>query len=136
MAGINVVPYVDVMLVLLVIFMISTPLMYSQIEVELPHLASEPTHHPAEIEPVVITIDSQQRLYMRTPLLEEKVYSADDLLHTLVALQVRAETHHVGNLPLYVRADKQVSYQQVLELLNLLKTAGFHTVGLMAEIDG
>ena len=128
MAEINVVPYIDVMLVLLVIFMITTPLLTQGVKIDLPQASSESL--PAEsLEPLVITVDVDGRFYLNVGgTREDEPVDAPTL-----AARVAAVLRHQPGTPVMVRGDRNVNYGSVIEAMVLLKTAGAPGVGLITE---
>ena len=128
MSEINVVPYIDVMLVLLVIFMITAPLLTQGVKVELPQASAEPLP-PDALEPLVLTVDATGRYYLNVGGKGETV-PVD--LETLYA-RVAAVLKHKPETPVMVRGDKLVDYGQVIEAMVRLQAAGAPTVGLITE---
>ena len=127
MSDINVVPYIDVMLVLLVIFIITAPLLTQGVKVDLPQAASEPLSRQ-DIEPLVVTVDSAGSFFLNVGDGSGKAISADTLLARVAAvLRRRPET------PVLVRGDRQVPYGQVIQAMALLQRAGAPSIGLMTE---
>lgn len=129
----NVVPYIDVMLVLLVIFMISAPLLNQSVEVDLPQSdkaqeLSPPTDD--SVQPLVISIDAQGLYY---------IDRADD--NTLpvsinVIRQITQETLAANpKTPVYVRGDKAVYYESVMAMMDMLKSSGAPAVGLITATE-
>lgn len=130
-AEINVVPYIDVMLVLLVIFMITAPILSQGIQVDLPKVASEqvPT---ADREPIIVSVNQQGQLFLN-------VSDAPDMPMEPNALQVRvaavlglAQQNH-EKVNVLVKGDAGVPYGQVVTAMGLLKQAGAEQVGLMTD---
>ena len=127
MSEINVVPYIDVMLVLLVIFMITAPLLKTGVEVNLPRADAKPIEQ-VETEPLVVTVDREGRFYVNvgedpeSPVAEQK-------LVTLATAVMRRN----GNRRVLVRGDEGVNYQKVVRAMALLQRAGVPQVGLVAE---
>lgn len=124
MAEINIVPYVDVMLVLLVIFMVTAPLLTQGVQIDLPQAKSDPLP-PDQKPPVVVTIDAKGLLFLenaKVPL------PAADL-----AVQVQAALKQDPARAVLVRGDKNVDYGQVMAAMVLLKKAGVAKVGLMTQ---
>jgi biopolymer transport protein TolR len=122
MSEINVVPYIDVMLVLLVIFMITAPLLTQGVKVELPQAAATPVDSQ-DSETLVVTVDKQGRYY-----LDDKPVSAEDLKRKVAGiLKARPKT------PVLVRGDRQAAYGEVVKAMTLLQSAGAPTVGLITE---
>ncbi len=123
-AEINVVPYVDVMLVLLVIFMVTTPLITQGVKVDLPTATAKPL--PKEEEPpVVVTIDAKGSIYLSISSEPHSEITADTLLAEVGAALVRTPKRQV-----VVRGDKQVNYDYVIQVMSLLQKAGVASVGL------
>ncbi|HWB52437.1 MAG TPA: biopolymer transporter ExbD [Stellaceae bacterium] len=121
MADINVTPLVDVMLVLLVVFMVTAPLLTVGVPVDLPQTQAPPINEPKE--PTVITVNKEGVLYI-----QDNVVPMD----TLVA-KLQAITGSNPDAVLYVRGDKDINYGKVLEVMSLISNAGFHKVSLVAE---
>ena len=121
MAEINVTPFVDVMLVLLVIFMITAPLLTVGVPIDLPKTESKPLQ--GQDEPLAVSVDKEGEIW-----LQETRVDAATLVPRLNAI--------IGNKPdtrIFVRGDKSVSYGQVLEVMGILNAAGFSRVGLVTE---
>jgi biopolymer transport protein TolR len=130
MAEINVVPYIDVMLVLLIIFMITAPLLTQGIKVELPRAAAEPIDARAvnNIEPLVLSIDARGRLYLNvgsTP--QQPLDDATALVRATAALR-RAPQRVV-----LVKGDAAVNYGRVVSAMVMLQQAGASKVGFLTE---
>jgi biopolymer transport protein TolR len=122
---INVVPYIDVMLVLLIIFMVTAPLITQGVKVDLPKAEAQPLEEEAK-PPLVATVDAQGQYFLNVGESKEEAMSAVDLAVLVAAhLQVEPET------PVVVRGDGDVAYKQVVELMVLLQKAGAPSVGLM-----
>ena len=128
MAEINVVPYIDVMLVLLVIFMITAPLLSQGVKVELPQASAEPLP-PDALEPLVLTVDAEGLYYLNVGGGGEEV-PVD--LETLLA-RVAAVLKHKPQTPVMVRGDRHVDYGRVIEAMVVLQAAGAPNVGLVTE---
>ncbi len=125
MSEINVVPYIDVMLVLLVIFMITAPLLSQGVKVDLPQAATRPVD-VTDRETLVVTVDREGRYYLD----DERI--APDALGQKVAkiLKARPQT------PVLVRGDRRANYGEVVKVMALLSNAGAGSVGLLTEPDG
>ncbi len=122
MGEINVVPYIDVMLVLLVIFMITAPLLTQGVNVELPQASAKPVEL-REQEPIVVTVDRRGRYF-----LEDKAIGREDLVKRVSAvLRLQPQT------PVLIRGDRQVAYQDVVDAMVLLQAAGAPSVGLVTQ---
>lgn len=127
MAEMNVVPYIDVMLVLLVIFMITAPLLTQGVKVDLPQTAST-LIAPDKKEPLVVTVSASGKFYLNVGDGREK--SIDDA--TLVQ-RVGAVLRNQPDTPVLVRGDKSVDYGRVVSAMTLLQSAGAPSVGLVTE---
>ncbi len=128
MAEINVVPYIDVMLVLLVIFMITAPLITAGVNVELPPADAEPMSTNDE-PPLVASIDKSGNYYLSLGDSRDQSLTEDEL----IAL-VQEQQKQNPKLELVVNGDKNVPYGRVVRLMVLLqKNAGLESVGLMTE---
>jgi biopolymer transport protein TolR len=121
MADINVTPLVDVMLVLLVVFMVTAPLLTVGVPVDLPQTQAPPINEPKE--PTVITVNKDGQIFI-----QETEVPIDTLVEKLQAI-----TGSNPDAVLYVRGDKDVNYGKVLEVMSLVSNAGFHKVSLVAE---
>ena len=128
MSEINVVPYIDVMLVLLVIFMITAPLLSQGVKVELPRASAEPLP-PEALEPLVLTVDAAGRYYLNVGGTGE---TEPVELETLLA-RVAAVLRHKPETPVMVRGDRAVDYGRVIEAMVVLQAAGAPNVGLVTE---
>lgn len=121
MAEINVVPYIDVMLVLLVIFMITAPLLTQGVEVDLPKAASNPM--PEDTEPVVVTVTADGEMFI-----DEDSKSAEEITAYAVAVRNRnAEARFL------VRGDQSAQYRHIVNAMVLLQRAGVPRVGMVTE---
>ena len=127
MAEINVVPYIDVMLVLLVIFMVTAPLLQEGVSVSLPQAASRPLP-PQAREPVVVTVDAKGRLYLNV---SDKPRAPIE--PRALAARVAAVLRRVPETPVLVRGDRDARYEDVVRAMALLQTAGAGRVGLVTR---
>ncbi len=133
MAEINVVPYIDVMLVLLIIFMITAPLLTQGITVDLPNAAAEPLDPDLfrDNEPLVLSIDQDGLFYLNIGDDEESPVNEQTVVTTTAAvLRRNAET------PVLVKADQAVSYGRVVNGMVLLQQAGASKVGFITDPVG
>lgn len=128
-AEINVVPYIDVILVLLIIFMITAPLVTQGVKVELPSAPSE-VLPPSDTEPVVVTIDASGKGY--TDLGENPEKPITDLL---LVTRIAAVLTYKPNTRILIRGDKSVPYGRVVEIMAKLQGAGVKNVGMITEPD-
>lgn len=127
MSDINVVPYIDVMLVLLVIFMITAPLLTQGVKVELPQ-ASARSLPPEAKEPLVVTVDREGRYFVNIGDHPHRPVDAGTLTTRVAAvLKLRPGTR------VMVRADERVDYGTVVRVMALLQGAGVPSVGLVTE---
>jgi len=127
MSEINVVPYIDVMLVLLVIFMITTPLLTQGVKVDLPQASAKPIP-PSEIKPVVLTVDAKGQYTLNVG--ENQSQPLDEA--TIMA-RVAAVLRHRQGTPILVKGDKGVPYGKVMDGMVLLQAAGAPSIGLITE---
>ena len=124
---INVVPYIDVMLVLLIIFMITAPLIQQGVEIDLPQANANPLP-PEQNEPVVLTVSKTGEYYLNVGEHVNKPIDAEVLVHRVAAVvKYKPET------PVLVRGDKEVNYGSITNAMVLLQTAGVEKVGLMTD---
>ena len=133
MAEINVVPYIDVMLVLLIIFMITAPLLTQGITVDLPNAAAEPLDPEflRDNEPLVLSIDEEGLFYLNVGDDEDSPVDAQTVVITTAAvLRRNVET------PVLVKADQAVSYGRVVNGMVLLQQAGASAVGFLTDLAG
>ena len=121
MSQINVTPFVDVMLVLLVIFMITAPLLTVGVEVDLPETDSPPL--AGDDEPLSITIAGDGTTY-----LQETEVTLADLIPKL-----RAITERRPDVRIFIRGDRKIAYGRVMEVMGVLNAAGFNNVALVTE---
>jgi biopolymer transport protein TolR len=126
MGEINVVPYIDVMLVLLVIFMVTAPMLSQGIKVDLPKAGAEPIE-PDKLEPLVLSIDREGRLYVN--LGDPDAAQTPDRVLEIASAALRREPER----PVLVKADTAVAYGRVVEGMVLLQKAGAKKVGFVTE---
>lgn len=130
MVEINVVPYIDVMLVLLVIFMITTPILTQGVKVDLPKAQSEkiPSN---DSKPIVVTVNKGGEYFINQGVSDSKAsLSSSKLANVVVSL-----SRQNPGKPVYVRADSSASYGEVVKAMALIQKAGIDKVGLVTE-DG
>jgi biopolymer transport protein TolR len=126
MGEINVVPYIDVTLVLLIIFMVTAPMLSQGIKVDLPQAGAEPIE-PDDLEPLLLSVDAAGAMYLNLGD-PERALPADQLLEVASAA-LRREPKR----PVLVKADKAVAYGRVVEGMVLLQQAGAQKVGFVTE---
>ena len=122
-AEINIVPYIDVMLVLLVIFMITTPILEQGVDVELP-IANSQVFNFSDNEPVVITVNK---------LGFYSIGDRENLSANRIIAAVKASQDINPNSQIMVRGDKEVAYGEVIKLMTVLQIAGVKKVGFVTE---
>jgi biopolymer transport protein TolR len=127
MAEINVVPYIDVTLVLLIIFMITAPLVQTGVDVDLPQADTSPVQQENE-PPVIVSIDKQGQYFIDIGAQEDEPVTASDLLY-----RVAAVLRNKPKTPVYIRGDHTVAYGKVVTVMAALKNAGVPSVGLMTS---
>jgi biopolymer transport protein TolR len=130
MGEINVVPYIDVMLVLLIIFMITAPLMTQGIKVELPRAAAEPLDlaKVRNQQPLVVSIDRRGQLFLSLGGDPKQPVDARD-----AAARVTALVRRTPELPILVNGDKSVPYGRVVEVMVMLRQAGANRLGFITD---
>ncbi|MCP4808916.1 MAG: protein TolR [Proteobacteria bacterium] len=121
LSEINVTPFVDVMLVLLIIFMVTAPMMVQGVEIDLPNSEAPPL--TGADDQIVLGIDESGNLYIN-----ETSYDVEEMARKLKAI-------HEANpdAAVFVKADGSIPYQQVMDVMALAKTAGIGKVGLVTE---
>ena len=125
MAEINVTPFVDVMLVLLIIFMVAAPLMTVGVPVELPKTAAEALPADQE-EPLTVTVTGEGAVMIQKTEVER-----DALLPKLRSIAAERDSKRV-----YLRADGRVPYEQVVQVMGALSRGGFADIGLVTDTGG
>jgi biopolymer transport protein TolR len=128
MGEINVVPYIDVMLVLLVIFMVTAPLLTQGIDVELPTAAADPIETPQDQQPLVLSIDEDGQLFLSVGDAEDQPVEAARVVELAGAVLRRTP-----NTPVLVNADRRVPYGAVVSAMVLLQEAGAANVGFLTD---
>ncbi|MDE1987971.1 MAG: protein TolR [Alphaproteobacteria bacterium] len=119
---INVTPFVDVMLVLLIVFMVTAPLLTVGVPVDLPKTRAQALSQ--DREPLSVTIKSNGQIFLQnTPVAE------DDLVPKLTAIAANGYDQRV-----FVRGDKSVDYGRVMEVMGMLSAAGFTHIGLVTDV--
>ena len=128
MSEINVTPFVDVMLVLLIIFMVAAPMMTGGVPLELPQAKGTQLESPKK-EPVVVSVTREGRVYLGQ---EEK--DPISLADIGAKLQAIAKERGGTDEPIFVRGDKTVEYQHVARVMARIKEAGFRKLSLVTEL--
>jgi biopolymer transport protein TolR len=130
MGEINVVPYIDVMLVLLIIFMITAPLLTEGIKVELPKAQARgmTPEMLKDVKPIILSIDEQGRLFLNYNKPEDEPLSAQS-----VEAQAAAVLRRAPDTAVLVRGDYRVSYGEVVGAMTILQRAGAEKVGFITQ---
>ncbi len=127
MAEINVVPYIDVMLVLLIIFMVTAPMLMQGVQVDLPKASAEPVPDQ-DSEPLIVSIDSQGQLFLNLGANEDQALELVTVKERVATIMRRDPDKSV-----LVWGDAAVPYGQVVSLMTVLQAAGAPSVGLVTE---
>jgi len=128
-AEINVVPYIDVMLVLLIIFMITAPMLTQGVNVDLPQASENLVDTPDEnSEPLVVSVDEQGLFYVAIGDKQDQPINAQ-----LLMTKVQAVLRRSPKTPVMVKGDQAVNYGQVVTVMALLQKAGAPSVGLITQ---
>lgn len=127
MADINVVPYIDVMLVLLVIFMVTAPMLMQGVEVDLPDANAAPVKDQ-DAEPVIVSINAAGQLFLNLGADEKQ-----SLELATIRQRVSAVLRRSPDKPVLVWGDKNVAYGNVVVVMTALQEAGAPSVGLVTE---
>jgi biopolymer transport protein TolR len=127
MSEINVVPYIDVMLVLLVIFMVTAPLLTQGVAVELPQADASPVDSK-NLEPLIVTVDVDGSYYVSIGETPDKPIDHEALVHHVAAVM-----QYKPGTPVLVRGDENVNYGKVVVAMALLQKAGVPNVGLLTD---
>ena len=127
MSEINVVPYIDVMLVLLVIFMVTTPLLTEGFRVQLPEAKAKPISK-SEQKPIVISVDDRGRLYVNLGDSPQKPVQAKTLVNRVVARRKQ-----YPDLPILIQGDVNADYGKVINAMAILNRAGVDNFSLVTK---
>ena len=119
---INVTPFVDVMLVLLIIFMVTAPLLTAGIKINLPESASVLKNE--KNDPVTVSMNSKGEIYI-----QKKKMSPDDLIKRLIALKGQNK-----DLKIYIKGDKNLNYGKIMDLMSFINKSGFKKVALVTKL--
>lgn len=124
MAQMNVVPYIDVMLVLLVIFMITAPMMKMGVEVDAPEANANPLTTNNQQEPLIVVVDREGKYFIES----DTALSLEQVTEL-----VTAKVREAANRPIYVKGDGRVEYHYLMQAMVAVQKAGAKKIGLMAE---
>ncbi|WP_456404712.1 protein TolR [Thiolapillus sp.] len=127
MAEINVVPYIDVMLVLLVIFMITAPLLTQGVKVDLPQADAQPIEEDSK-RPLVVSVDKEGQYHVTYDDDRTQAVDEDELLRQAFAI-----IQNNPGIPVLVKGDKDVDYGRVIQAMVLLQEAGAPNIGLLTD---
>lgn len=128
MGEINVVPYIDVMLVLLIIFMVTAPLLTQGVKVELPKAGAEPIEDVPNHPPLVVSVDVDGNLYINVGDDEDEPATGKEIVaRTAAVLRNRPDT------PILIKADRAVAYGNVVGAMVLLQQGGAENVGFVTD---
>jgi biopolymer transport protein TolR len=122
MSEINVTPFVDVMLVLLIVFMITAPLLTVGVPVDLPKTKAQPLSQPEE--PLVISVNAKGEIYV-----QETSVPLESLVPRLIAI-----TENNADTRIYLRGDRSIDYGRMMQVMGYVNAAGFRRVALIAEL--
>ncbi|HEX7342473.1 MAG TPA: protein TolR [Rhodanobacteraceae bacterium] len=125
-AEMNVVPYIDVMLVLLIIFMVTAPLLHLGVNIELPQAAAKSLQN--DQQPILVSIDKSGQLYLTLGAAPRETVSADELVR-----KVHAFIDVNPKVSVLVGGDKRIDYGRIMQVLVMLQQAGVPHVGLMTQ---
>jgi biopolymer transport protein TolR len=126
MSDINVVPYIDVMLVLLIIFMVTAPMLMQGVKVDLPEANAEPVENQ-DSEPVIVSVDAAGQLFLNLGQ-EDQVLSLATIKERVAAVMRRKK-----DTPVLIWGDRGVPYGEVVTVMVALQEAGAPSVGLVTE---
>ena len=127
MAEINVVPYIDVMLVLLIIFMVTAPMLMQGVQVDLPQAKTEPVDNQ-DSEPLIVSINARGQLFLNLGAQDDQILSL-----ATVRQRVGAVIRRSPDKPVLVWGDRAVPYGEVVALMAALQDVGATAVGLVTE---
>lgn len=131
MAEINVVPYIDVMLVLLVIFMMTTPLLAQGVKVDLPQAAAKQIQ--AKTQPIIVSVNAQGQYFLNIAAQPQAAIDQTTLEATVSAALDAAKADNKTTPQVLVKADQSVAYGKVMQAMVWLQQAGAASVGLVTQ---
>mgnify|MGYP001218052428 FL=1 len=126
LAEINIVPYIDVMLVLLLVFMITTPLLYQGLEVDLPTTEANDVDINKFQEPLIVEINSKGIIRVIQKDNFNELVNEEDLSNTIISIYKNKKIDKV-----YVKGDKNIEYEKVIRLISILNKGGVENIGLI-----
>jgi biopolymer transport protein TolR len=123
-ADINMTPFIDVMLVLLIVFMVAAPLLTSGVPIDLPQTSAKPLN--VEQKPLTLSINEQGQIFFgELPISEQEIVP-----------QLKASAKQGAEERIYVRGHKKVDYGKIAQVMSIVTSAGFKKVALLTEADG
>ncbi len=129
MGDINVVPYIDVMLVLLIIFMVTAPLLSQGVEVELPDAAAEPLDQDMQdMDPIILSVNAAGQMFLNLGDDEDQPREAAEIVR-LAATVIKRK----ADVPVLVKGDENVPYGRIITGMVLLQRAGASKVGFLTD---
>ena len=131
-AEINVVPYIDVMLVLLVIFMITAPLLFQGVEVNLPKATAKPMEKKPQ-EPIVLSVDRHGNYYLNIASHPTQTIAATEVFKLV---QEKLKLLIDADRQILIKGDKNISYEKIIAAMTLLQKAGARSIGLITDPNG
>ncbi len=127
MSEINVVPYIDVMLVLLIIFMVTAPLLNQGVEIDLPKANAKPL--PSDIKNhVIINVNQDGQIFMDYGENQDQAISTEQLFVKILALK-----KYQPNIKVLIGGDRQVDYGKIVAVMGLLQQAGIDSIGMLTD---
>ena len=126
LAEINIVPYIDVMLVLLLVFMITTPLLYQGLDIDLPTTEANDIDISKFEEPLMVEINSKGEIRVIQKDIFNQAVSENDLADTIISIYKNKKIDKV-----YVKGDKNIEYEKVIRLISILNKGGVENIGLI-----
>ena len=131
MSEINVVPYIDVMLVLLVIFMITAPMLTQGVKIDMPQASAEVIESQTQ-EPIIVSVDDEGRYFLNIAAKPSSAMSEEDIA-IRVAAELEIASQAKENRPVLVKGSRRVDYGKVVRAMVLLQKAGAKSIGLMTS---
>lgn len=128
-AEINVVPYIDVMLVLLVVFMVTAPLLSQGVKVDLPKVTAKVIDTKNQ-EPIIVSVDAQGNYYLNISAKPDLPLTLNDISQKVMAA-LQGQTN--ATRPVMVKGDRQVQYDNIVQVMVQLQQAGAASVGLITD---
>lgn len=129
MSQINVVPYIDVMLVLLVIFMVTAPMFNQGVQVDLPQAPSEPIKEfMQQQEPLIVSVDALGKIYINKSASPNQALTGDEFRQEIIQVLANSEQKQA-----YVKGNHDLNYGSVVEVMVILQQAGVPSVGLITQ---